>query len=755
MDSVSVIGYDLRDGDMVPMLSAVNHGIATDLMPRPLYLIAPRLARPTGPAFDTAEQIAEYAGAMGFAVTTYADISFAGPAEPRALAVVPYFTEADHEGNVARPGAGQESRSSGRWPLFSAVAGVARSYHLRDGLLALLTLSFSPRAQAFVVESARALLHLFNSIGALWRAVLAIPRFIVELPRAARTLMSGPPVSVEPFSPLAVQLAALLDETAVDGPAVVVILSDDPSDLDRMMDTELLAESGAAAIKVVFLADAWNGMNLDPRIDPVTLGARLASSALASGLDIYVDAPAARERLGRVLGRDPWPLSRLESDLAAAVAEPDPVERTARPLAVVIRPQWLFCGSNMVFSNQIEYLAERGYYVLEIIVNDLFLARSTPEGLTDHVLTNYRGSMAHRTILLNMKVGLLPWFQLLRQYGRRLFQSSLVMRTACLETAEVPDSLGRALARRRADIVVVNHCFNMKFARKLFPDSPLILESHDIQAEQSRLRSAVAGGSMEGFDIAGARADELDLMHAASWVVSLNEDETRYFEDSGKVAGVTTIHPYLADHSADRFNGQVNPDAASDLAAADPIAVTEPIDVLLVSSQHAANIISMNWFLDNVFKPFLGYERVRVTIVGNIAEACSMTHPNLQFTGQVPDIGPYDEAAKVVALPVTAGAGIPIKTLEALALGKAVVATSDALRGLSNGSARELPAFDDAGAFAEEICRLIADPTAREERIRAGREVAAHAYSRSAYFEGWDSVIERFSPPTAGPRPAA
>jgi hypothetical protein len=259
----------------------------------------------------------------------------------------------------------------------------------------------------------------------------------------------------------------------------------------------------------------------------------------------------------------------------------------------------------------------------------------------------------------------------------------------------------------------------------------------------------LAGGSPGGFDIEAARADELDLMRAASWVVSLNEDETKYFMASGKVAGVTTIHPYLGERS----NSQANPDTVPDLVAAEPIPVVESIDVLLVSSQHAANIISMNWFLDNVFMPFLSHEGVRVTVVGNIAAACSREHAGLVFTGQVPDVAPYYEAAKVVALPVTAGAGIPIKTLEALAVGKAVVATTGALRGLSNGTAHALPAFDDAAAFAEEICRLVADPAAREDRIQAGRAVAADAYSRDAYFQGWDSVIERLSRPAEGSRP--
>ena len=724
-------------------------------MSRPLYLFAPNLKRPSGPAFDAAMRIIEHAGALGFAATAYADHSFAGLDEQSAIRIVPYFTEPGRPSAAKSPGgrSPSRSRSGRRWPLISSLLGVARSYHLRDGTQALLKLSFSPRALDFLTEVAKVLLFALKCMGSLWRAALGMPSFVVDLPRAVKKLIFGPSVSVEPFSPLAAQLAALLDERAAEGPAVVVVLSDDPSALDAAMDIELLARSVPVSLKFVFLAEGWEGIELDSRIDPAMLGKRLTASAMAPHLDIYVDAPDGRDRLARLLGREVRPLSRLEGDLAATVDDAGLIPPTARPLAVVIRPNWLFCGSNMVFANQIEYLTERGFYVLEVVVNDLFLGESTPAHASHYFLSTYRGSLADRTILLNMKVGLLPWFGVVCRYGGCLLRSSLIMRAACLEMAEAPASLSRALARRRAEVVVVNHCFNMKIARKLFPESPLVLESHDIQAEQSKLRSILAGETADQFDIDAARADELDLMGDASWVVSLNEDETQYFMESGKVPGVTTIHPYLVEPSDHRLEGAANPDAAPTASAADPVVAPGPIDVLLVSSQHAANIISMRWFLNKVFKPFLGHDAVRVTIVGNISKAVSATHPNLRFTGQVRDIQPYYEAAKVIALPVTAGAGIPIKTLEALALGKAVVATSGALRGLSNGSARALPAFDEAEAFATEIHRLIADPAEREERAQAGQSVADDAYSRSAYFQGWDSVIERLPVGGGGRRP--
>src|SRR5262249_30238749 len=93
-------------------------------------------------------------------------------------------------------------------------------------------------------------------------------------------------------------------------------------------------------------------------------------------------------------------------------------------------------------------------------------------------------------------------------------------------------------------------------------------------------------------------------------------------------------------------------------------------------------------------------------------------------TGPVASLAPHYAAAKVVALPIVAGAGIAIKTLEAIAAGKALVGTPLAFRGLPHGFVPPVPAEPDAVPFAAAIARLINDPMALE----AAREASAKAH---------------------------
>ncbi|MCP4326835.1 MAG: glycosyltransferase [Alphaproteobacteria bacterium] len=566
--------------------------------------------------------------------------------------------------------------------------------------------------------------------------------FMVGLPRVIKNLVAGPAVSCEPFAELSRGLSSLVGGGDRAAPDVAVILSRDPSDLDALIDLELLADGWRGEIVFVLLVAEKGRLAFAETIDPETLGSRLATSRVADRLRIFCDSPTLSVELEDLLSLEVGQLDRLEADDLAPSSSVADAHRPAQKLAVVIRPQWLFCGSNMVFANQISYLVERGFYVIEIIANDLFLGHNNPDDLTAYILARNRGSHAHRTLLTNMTVGLLPWARALRRNGRTLFSSSIAMRAVCLDLAELPASIGRVFSRRKPDIVVVNHCFNMKLAKRLFPGSRLVLESHDIQAEQSRLRNVVASQSAPNFDMDAALADEFALMRDAAWVVSLNEDESRFFAESGGLERITTIHPYLNDRKGLRPNGQEAPGSAPALfATRDRILFPEPFDILLVASRHAANIISMRWFIDEVFAPVLSGRPVTVTIVGGISDALTIDHPNVRCTGQVPDIGPYYSAAKLVALPVTSGAGIPIKTLEALTLGCAVTATAAAVRGLAANGCEPIPTFDDPRAFGEDILALVADPVLRKERARIGLELATHTYSRAEYFNRWDTVL--------------
>jgi succinoglycan biosynthesis protein ExoO len=94
------------------------------------------------------------------------------------------------------------------------------------------------------------------------------------------------------------------------------------------------------------------------------------------------------------------------------------------------------------------------------------------------------------------------------------------------------------------------------------------------------------------------------------------------------------------------------------------------------------------------------------------------------LAGCVPDLAPYYRQAAIVINPVPYGSGLKIKTVEALAEGKCLVCTEEAIRGL--GSPEEVPVVV-AGlkqGMSDRIMELLEDATQRRNLERRAWEYA-------------------------------
>lgn len=96
--------------------------------------------------------------------------------------------------------------------------------------------------------------------------------------------------------------------------------------------------------------------------------------------------------------------------------------------------------------------------------------------------------------------------------------------------------------------------------------------------------------------------------------------------------------------------------------------------------------------------------------------------PGVTVTGTVPDVRRYLQEASLAIAPLTYGAGVQFKVLEAMACSTPVVMTDVAARGLYLQSDREAVVVSDFAQFTDAVCRLLADPGAGEAIGRAGRE---------------------------------
>ncbi len=119
----------------------------------------------------------------------------------------------------------------------------------------------------------------------------------------------------------------------------------------------------------------------------------------------------------------------------------------------------------------------------------------------------------------------------------------------------------------------------------------------------------------------------------------------------------------------------------------------------------------------------------------NALKGAAIPHldPRIVIHGFVTDLVPLYETAHVVAVPLPLSAGTNIKVMEALACQRAVVSTPAGVQGLGLRHEADVLVCGLGDEFADAICRMIANPTLRDEIARKARATA------EAHF-GWNAI---------------
>ena len=157
---------------------------------------------------------------------------------------------------------------------------------------------------------------------------------------------------------------------------------------------------------------------------------------------------------------------------------------------------------------------------------------------------------------------------------------------------------------------------------------------------------------------------------------------------------------------------------------------------------YAANSDAASWFCREVW-PLVRRQHLtaQLALVGKnpppgVRDLAAL--PGVTVTGEVPSMEPWLRAAQVVIAPLRIGAGVRIKLLEALALGKAIVATPVAASGLELEDRRELRLAGDTPAFAGAVNDLLSDVDQRTHLSAQARARAEQSYS-------WPQIVQRQS----------
>lgn len=157
------------------------------------------------------------------------------------------------------------------------------------------------------------------------------------------------------------------------------------------------------------------------------------------------------------------------------------------------------------------------------------------------------------------------------------------------------------------------------------------------------------------------------------------------------------------------------------------------------------NTAAMLFFADHIW-PALKKEQpgASIDIIGGNPPprltALAAQDKDFRVHGYVPDVRPYLGRAALYVCPIMDGGGTKLKILDALAMGKTIVAHPIACEGIQVRDGHDVVFARDAGEFVRRIVSLLADQQRRARISRNARDLAESAYSYSVI--GRKLVIE-------------
>jgi hypothetical protein len=390
----------------------------------------------------------------------------------------------------------------------------------------------------------------------------------------------------------------------------------------------------------------------------------------------------------------------------------------------LIHPAWHSCGTATVVASQARAYRALGARVISLGLSDQAIFGLAPGAFTRAYLKATPDLIAERRLLTGMRRGALFNPLEIAPLGWSFAHGDHASTYIALAANS---AIPAELAGERIDLVHCNHFFCMPVAEALrgAVGCPLILDSHDVQAEQYALRNQAGWYLRPRATSEAMLATELYWLRRADILIHLNCDEEAAFRALLPESRHTLLYP-----------------------AVEPMP-TGPggADFVIVASANVPNILSLEWFLREVM-PRAG--DIPLAIFGNVGAAIrgrdSALHRRFSrhFRGRVGDVAAVYRHAACILLPTIEGHGLSIKTVEALSSGAPLVATRHAFRGISidPASLDNVALAEDAEGFAAALRKALADrPNPAARATAATRRLYDACFSPAAYQQGLARLV--------------
>lgn len=175
--------------------------------------------------------------------------------------------------------------------------------------------------------------------------------------------------------------------------------------------------------------------------------------------------------------------------------------------------------------------------------------------------------------------------------------------------------------------------------------------------------------------------------------------------------------------------------------ALNPLGSGREVVMFLGNFVHRPNVDAALWLGETIFPRLRAlHPQATLELVGPEPppEVRALEKGGVVVTGAVADVRPHLDRANVFVAPIRTGGGMRLKVLEALAAGKAVVASRLAVEGLDVRDREELLLAETEEEVVEAVSLLLSDPARR-------RAVAERARRFALERLGWDRVMDSYA----------
>jgi len=180
---------------------------------------------------------------------------------------------------------------------------------------------------------------------------------------------------------------------------------------------------------------------------------------------------------------------------------------------------------------------------------------------------------------------------------------------------------------------------------------------------------------------------------------------------------------------------------------AHPPVPKEPIILLTGYMADPANEDGVEWFYHHVWSDLSHrHPELKFYIVGSSPsrriQRMAQKDPRVRVTGEVKDLRPYRNRARVFITPVRLGSGMRLKVLEAMAAGLPVVSTALGVAGLDAQSGVNCFVADTPELFTQCIEWLLTDRGLSARMARSARELVEEKYTLEEGLRRFEKTVQ-------------